>query len=561
MSYIRDLAALTRASTALSFIVVVTVCSWLVRADTDIPIATRYRGFGPLPIGTRGGDPLSVLGSSVFDTLQSIQTFPSETATGGYATWRNAQPYNESAHGVITIPFSDAELPYEAYAIANFTITHEATHPHLLKCDRSALIRRHPISEPNAADTETIHCSPDVYGDGRAFCPARLRKGTYSILVHMASSANETSFSCNYFFDPADQPDTLLLPLNDTVSPSIVVDNSVKPRVANLAGAHCSVTVLNMHDTAWATGGTARIVSTPSGLSLSAQSSSDDHYPLPRLAPRQVRQLRLDLLALPTLLSDNATIPSSVDIAIRVSYSFAQGTTYSTMFNLSLPIAVWRADRSYHFTYIDIDGSIQAAAVLPPHLPCTNAPTGDDACSVLLSTHGAGVDAIASAWTDSYRTQNQSWVLLPTGRRKFGLNWEGPQMNSANTAVQALAEFLPGVPPRDVHLWRVRSDFRLQAGHSMGGHGALLLATHFPDLLVAALPAMGWLRLVTYAEPSENEDLSFSDASLRALLAVASAEYSADLYAENLLGIPFLARVGSDDDNVPRKFLHEYSIC
>lgn len=89
----------------------------------------------------------------------------------------------------------------------------------------------------------------------------------------------------------------------------------------------------------------------------------------------------------------------------------------------------------------------------------------------------------------------------------------------------------------------------------MGGHGALLLSTHFPDMLVTALPGMGWLRLSTYSDINYKPDLPYSDAGAMALFTVASAEFSADLYAENLLGIPFLARVASGDANVSTTFM------
>lgn len=266
-----------------------------------------------------------------------------------------------------------------------------------------------------------------------------------------------------------------------------------------------------------------------------------------------MRQLRVDLLAEQDFLADKELLPSVVNATLVVAYDLGDGAQHQVEFDLSFDVAVWRESRSYHFTYVDVDGTIQAAAVLPPKYSCVGSPIGNDMCNVLLSTHGAGVDAVADAWTESYRTQNQSWVLLPTGRRKFGLNWEGPQMMSAVTALRALAANLPGVPLEEKELWRPRSDFWLQAGHSMGGHGALLLSTHFPDMLVAALPAMGWLRLSSYGNREFGDQLSYSDAAMRALMTVASAEYSADLYAVNLLGIPFLARVGSDDDNVPRK--------
>ena len=35
-------------------------------------------------------------------------------------------------------------------------------------------------------------------------------------------------------------------------------------------------------------------------------------------------------------------------------------------------------------------------------------------------------------------------------------------------------------------------------GHSMGGHGAWIQATHYPDGLVGLAPAAGWLRKESY---------------------------------------------------------------
>lgn len=531
-----------------------------IRADTDIPIAKNYRVFGPMPLSSRGGDPLSVYHRPLLDTLSTINRFPSDPAVGGFASWRDV-PYNNSAKGVITVPFPDAQEPYEAFAIGNFTITHAATHPHILKCDQPALILIDRLNAPSELNTEdedaakTTHCPADVYDDGRALCSVRLYPGTYTILVYIQAASNETSFSCNYFYDPNHQPESLLLPINDTVVPSIVVYSSHGDHSVRLAGPHMSVTVMNTHDTQWATAGSARLLGPPNGLHLAPQSSSDDHYPLPRIAPRQIRQLRLDLLADASFLKNEMkSLPSTITVTVAVKYEFGEGVRYECVFDVDFDVAMWGSSHSYHFTYIDVDGSVQAAAVVPPMRECTSAPAGQGACPVLLSTHGAGVDALAGAWTDSYRTQNQSWVLLPTGRRKFGMNWEGPQMRTAITALRALADSLPGVPPVLADQWRARRDHWLQAGHSMGGHGALLLATHYPDMLVAALPAMGWLRLSSYVDQTHRDDISFSDAALRAMQIIASAEYSADLYSENLLGIPFLARVGSDDDNVPRKF-------
>lgn len=539
-------------------------------ASTDIPIARHYRAFGPLPYTSaeKGVDPLSAIPSkhSILDTLLSLDSFPSESAVGGSATWREC-PYNASAKGVITAPFPDADphLPYDAWAVANFSISHDLQRPHLLQCSNPATIRvQHLVpdyqSKLNLTSTDAVtECPEDVYEDGRSLCVVRLWPGSYQIFVQLSSMSNTTSFFCNFFIEPANLTSNLLLPIDDTVTPSIIVQNKSHQLGAQLAGPHCSVTIMNAHHREWATGGTAQLIDAPSGLKLAPQSRSDAHYPLPRIAPRQIRQLRLDLLTEPTFLQHtmSETLPNTINVTVAVTYQ-VDGKSHRSSFHLALEVNVWGILRSYHFTYIDVDGSIQAAAVLPPNNTCVGAPAGDNACSILLSTHGAGVDAVGRAWTESYRTQNQSWVLLPTGRRKFGLNWEGPQMKSALTSLQRFAELLPGVPKDEKELWKVHGDRWLQAGHSMGGHGALLLSTHYPDCLLASVPAMGWLRLNTYSERSFKEQLPYSDAASRALLTLASSEYNTDLYSENLLGIPFLARVGSDDDNVPPSNLRRF---
>lgn len=38
------------------------------------------------------------------------------------------------------------------------------------------------------------------------------------------------------------------------------------------------------------------------------------------------------------------------------------------------------------------------------------------------------------------------------------------------------------------------------AGHSMGGHGAWHLATHYPDMALAVLSVAGWIRKEDYGD-------------------------------------------------------------
>jgi S-formylglutathione hydrolase FrmB len=85
-----------------------------------------------------------------------------------------------------------------------------------------------------------------------------------------------------------------------------------------------------------------------------------------------------------------------------------------------------------------------------------------------------------------------AWVLAPT--RHGAHNWEGIGMRSATCALEALGRWGGGddMEGRGVDAGRV-----LFAGHSMGGHGAWVISTHFPDLALGVASAAGWIRKVS----------------------------------------------------------------
>ena len=65
---------------------------------------------------------------------------------------------------------------------------------------------------------------------------------------------------------------------------------------------------------------------------------------------------------------------------------------------------------SYRFTFADFDGSLQYASAIPPARECTSDGAADgegpgEGCPLLLSTHGASVDAASPFWTNVYQQQ------------------------------------------------------------------------------------------------------------------------------------------------------------
>jgi len=93
------------------------------------------------------------------------------------------------------------------------------------------------------------------------------------------------------------------------------------------------------------------------------------------------------------------------------------------------------------------------------------------------------------------------------------------------------------------------------AGHSMGGHGAWHISTHFPDKALAVVTAAGWMRKEYYGDSNVlfEHDIctSYVDAQLKAIFESSVVESYVDLLAPNLKGIPILARIGQEDRAVP----------
>ncbi len=459
----------------------------------------EWRFFGPLPLGGVGASALAALPGSLFVTLSSIIKFPSETARGGFATWSN-YTRNETT-GQVTAFFNGSAPPLIAWAVgsihvlpapaspsgevgASNTFAHARTNP--------AYVLARSAGEPSGRGV-VHHCT-----DSDAPCALSLPAGVHSVYVQMFAWGQSARFKCEV---DRDVPAPALIAMPGTVHPAVVMHEGT----ARLAGAHAAVVVRNADPAHFAAAGSVLVSSEPAGIKLAV----DSLHP-PRLAPGQTRAVRLDL--------DDSGLASmklrpGTDIKVEVLVEYEVGSEKrNAKFKFGVKVFSWPPE-VYDATYIEADGSVQAVALRPPQMACA---TG---CSALLSTHGAGVDALGNEWTGAYATQRGAWVLLPTGRREYGENWEGAQLASALRCLRSVGERMPGVPDSERARFRIRKDWVMFSGHSMGGHGSLLLATKFPDLMVAAMPIAGWLRYDTYGRAGDafHEQLPFSDAALRAI--------------------------------------------
>ncbi len=168
-----------------------------------------------------------------------------------------------------------------------------------------------------------------------------------------------------------------------------------------------------------------------------------------------------------------------------------------------------------------IDGSVQQYSLLPP---------SGDARALVLSLHGAGVDALNQA--RSYSPKEDFWIVAPTNRRPFGFDWQDwGRLDAYEVLGDALRR--TGADPRRVFL----------TGHSMGGHGTWHLAANDPDRFRAIAPSAGWCSFDTYGgRPGGRLDALWRGAD--------GASLTLEL-VENLAQVPAYVLHGEADDNVP----------
>jgi hypothetical protein len=215
--------------------------------------------------------------------------------------------------------------------------------------------------------------------------------------------------------------------------------------------------------------------------------------------------------------------------------------------SVNLNIRCKRFPDRFRFTFPDSDGSIHKAALIHPLEPCH-----EDGCPVIFSTHGASVEADSDAWTYSYRMQKNAYVLLPTNKRNYGYDHEGPGYVNNEFALKYAATHLPGVAATNHSRHRMNSKKLLYSGHSMGGHGCLIHATLKPDYALGFACASGWIRRNLYIWPTYYaSDIGQLGENRMSLLLSSLEEYATDYHMVNVKGVPAFLRTGTDDATVP----------
>ncbi|PPQ78159.1 hypothetical protein CVT25_015492 [Psilocybe cyanescens] len=172
----------------------------------------------------------------------------------------------------------------------------------------------------------------------------------------------------------------------------------------------------------------------------------------------------------------------------------------------------------------------------------------------ILALHGAGVDILGAhkSLVEAFPDYGKGWLIAPTGRTSWGLDWHGPSADDAWASLEALSE----VSREDVRdfpkSWRVPPNSQvIVLGHSNGGQGTWYIASRYPDRVLAAVPASAYIKSQAYVPWSLARSGHFIDPTLRSILDSSLTPDDNDLHLSNLVDTPTLAIHGGDDENVP----------
>ncbi|KAG2020554.1 hypothetical protein CC2G_005880 [Coprinopsis cinerea AmutBmut pab1-1] len=171
----------------------------------------------------------------------------------------------------------------------------------------------------------------------------------------------------------------------------------------------------------------------------------------------------------------------------------------------------------------------------------------------IVALHGAGVDVVGSPgqfWAEAMPPNRYGWILMPTGRTAWGLDWHGPSTQDVFESLSALSHILARNEAWKPQAFSPTSPFLL-IGHSNGGQGAWHLASHYPDRVLAVAPAAAYSKSQSYVPLTHSRSAHYMDPALRSILETSFTPDDNDLHLSNILQTPVLAIHGGADENVP----------
>lgn len=335
----------------------------------------------------------------------------------------------------------------------------------------------------------------DSYQNGIVRLPVRLRAGENDLLFHCV----RTQLRARLTTPPADT----FLEMRDLTLPDYVRGENDSP----LAGVIVTNTLSRPAEH-------LRLRATRAG----AEPVITD---LPAIQPYSIRKVAFRLPPTPSQPGDSVSVELGLETRID-----GKSLVLDTK---QIKVRLRKPEQSRKRTFRSVlDGSVQYYAVQPAK------PASGDAPALVLTLHGAGVEAIGQA--DAYGSKPGMHIIAPTNRRPFGFDWEDWGRMDALEVLE-LAQKKLRTDPRRTYL----------SGHSMGGHGVWHVGATFPDRFAAIAPSAGWISFATYVGGRTPDKPTPMQLMLRRAAAPSETRQLVRNYAQH--GVFVLH--GDADDNVP----------
>ncbi|KAK5668312.1 hypothetical protein QVD99_005343 [Batrachochytrium dendrobatidis] len=542
-------------------------------SDHELKLPQFWQVLGPFPHGSReiGVDPLSAYGG--FENLEYIEgaQYSSELADGGWVTWRNISTNVDGSVGPIDYPNVRWDFNRKTFGWA---VLHHATYfrgTFNIATAGSYLVSFSGVISFKIDDRSFVG---NLYSYRHASDSAvYLEAGEHSlyILVSMDVRIFGGSTPPKPVFTGSLEKVEVDGPTRGVVSYSL---DTILPDVLDgkLVTSFASITILNGLSLPSMVHGTLKQQSRVDERNVfQSTSQANDNYTDTLVKKGWIQALSIHAFANGKEIDTSIYVLKPLNIApgqvLPISFEFAGPfddfplefslsitlKTLDTLEEFDVPLGNYKLTKRtwgdpYKFTYYGYDGTVQYAMAKPPIKACVR--SSKMGCPVVVALHGSGVDADSPFWLDAVRRQDYAWVLYPTGRTSWGFDWHGPSHFNVESSIDALQQLVPGVSKDLRNTIFPTSSRRVYVGHSNGGHGAWWMATHFPDTVLAVVPAASYVKIQHYIPYYLHIGYAYADPILRAIFEASISENDLDLYIPNSGGIPLLARTGAIDEVV-----------
>ncbi|CAG8432933.1 6079_t:CDS:10 [Diversispora eburnea] len=476
-----------------------------------------------------GADPLEAYGGFANFNFSETQTFPSELADNNTVKWSRIDTnrdgiFNRNSFGWVINQFQTWARGYFELSqdiinikdIKNITDIKE-TIPVLIQC--------HNIGDFYVNNRRLFG---DWYDYKKSWHVLHLQPGNHVINVRLVNEIRifgdkippDFKFQCQ--IRKLNEKEKVMMILSQT----IIVPNLVN---GHLAGRFISIGILNTLEKEWITISKVIVVNSNVKMTTSIVDTNTNVGSISgvRIAPSQHRNIKI-------LLNINSSVIIGNPVSFRLQFTVIskskKQTTYWIMTTDLITIHHKSFGEFYKFTFEDFDGTVQYAMALPPIESCH-----PEKCPILVALHGSGVEVESEFWTSAFKRQQNAWIIFPTGRTLWGYDWHGPSLKNIQKAIEYFVTYMPGVPVNKKLEILPNPDKLFISGHSNGGQGAWFFMSHFPESIIAGMPAAGFSKIQKYVPYYCWNSESHIDPILKGILESSIAEFNNDLYSSNLI--------------------------